>query len=277
MRKVLAFLFVFLLCAPLVAQEQAQQRTRYFPNKIERLIQQPAKEKVWIFILAGQSNMAGRGIVEPSDTIPNDRILTINSDNEIIIAKEPLHFYEPSLTGLDCGVSFARKLLTGLDESITVMLIPAAVGGSSTSQWLGDSLHRDVKLLSNFKERIRSVRQYGTIKGILWHQGESDSAPALISGYQERLTLLFAQFRNYVDDPSLPIIIGELGSYSDNQANWDLINQTIHRYVDSDRHAFVVDTEDLHCKEDKIHFDSPGQRLMGERMAKKFLEISTAR
>jgi hypothetical protein len=272
---VLAFLFVFLVYSALEAQEQ--QRTRYFPKKMERPTQQPAKESVWVFILAGQSNMAGRGIVEPSDTIPDNRILTINSNNEMIIAKEPLHFYEPNLTGLDCGVSFARKLLTGIDESITIMLIPTAVGGSSTSQWLGDSLHRGVKLLSNFKERIQSVRQYGTIKGILWHQGESDSAPAVISGYEARLSQLFSQFRSYVGDPSLPIILGELGSYSENQSNWDLINQAIHRYVDSDRHAFVIDTEDLHCKEDKIHFDSAGQRLMGERMAKKFLEISKRR
>ena len=53
------------------------------------------KENVWVFIMAGQSNMAGRGIVEAEDTISDKRIFSINKDGQIIIAKEPIHFYEP--------------------------------------------------------------------------------------------------------------------------------------------------------------------------------------
>ena len=186
----------------------------------------PQKRDVWIFIMAGQSNMAGRGVVEPPDTLSNPHILTINRNNEIIIAKEPLHFYEPNLTGLDCGVSFARELIKHRN-SITILLVPAAVGGSSSTQWLGDSLHRNVRLLSNFKARVEAVKKYGTIKGILWHQGEADTEPKLIPGYEERLRKIFTQLRSYCDNATLPIVIGELGSFSGNQANWDLINQSI--------------------------------------------------
>jgi len=39
----------------------------------------PAKKKVWVFVMAGQSNMAGRGQVEPEDTVANERILAINN------------------------------------------------------------------------------------------------------------------------------------------------------------------------------------------------------
>ena len=46
-------------------------------------------EKVWVFILAGQSNMAGRGKIEAEDTISAPRILTINDKGDIIPAKEP--------------------------------------------------------------------------------------------------------------------------------------------------------------------------------------------
>jgi len=59
------------------------------------------KKKTWVFILAGQSNMAGRGVVEAEDTITHPRIKTIDKNGNIILAKEPLHFYEPTMAGLD--------------------------------------------------------------------------------------------------------------------------------------------------------------------------------
>jgi hypothetical protein len=267
-RKLLLFGFVF---ASIIANAQVE-RTQYFYRNVEYPQRLPKKKNVWIFIMAGQSNMAGRGFVEPQDTVSNPRILSINKNNEIILAKEPLHFYEPNLTGLDCGLSFGRQLIQDIDRSIKVLLIPTAVGGSSTYQWLGDSLHRNVKLLSNFKQRVEAAKKYGTVKGILWHQGESDTDSSSILGYDERLEKIFTQFRIIVGDVNLPIILGELGSFSNNQANWDRINKAIQNYILRDEHAFVVETRDLKSKEDKIHFTSEGQRLMGERMAKKFVE-----
>jgi hypothetical protein len=68
-------------------------------------------------------------------------------------------------------------------------------------------------------------------------------------------------------------MIGELGSYSNNPRQWNRINEAIHRYTKEDSHTIVVDTQDLMCKEDKIHFNSEGQRLMGERMGEQFLAI----
>jgi hypothetical protein len=267
-RCILAVLMIG-LSSLLHAQEE---RAWYFPRKMDFPEKLPPKNRVWIFIMAGQSNMAGRGRVEPSDTLPNPRILTINRDNQIIVAKEPLHFYEPNLTGLDCGVSFARALIKHRN-SITILLIPAAVGGSSSTQWLGDSLHRNVRLATNFKARVEAVKKYGTIKGILWHQGEADTEPKLIPGYEGRLQKIFAQLRLYCDNTTLPIVIGELGSFSENQSNWDLINKSIHHFASGDKQASVVDTHDLKPKDDKIHFNSEGQRIMGERMAKTFLDM----
>src|SRR5688572_25926802 len=181
----LPVLLLFLL-SMIMAQGQ-DERTVNFPKQLVRVERLPPAEKVWIFIMAGQSNMAGRGVVEPQDTVPNNRVLTINKKNEIIIAKEPLHFYEPKLTGLDCGLAFANRLLRDIDKSIFILMVPAAVGGSSTYQWLGDSTHRNVKLMTNFRDRVDAVKKLGTIKGILWHQGESDTDSISIHGYKQRL------------------------------------------------------------------------------------------
>ena len=78
--------------------------------------------------------MAGRGKVESIDTIPDYRIFTINKEGKLILAKEPLHFYEPKITGLDCGLSFGKELLKHIPDSISVLIMPTAIGGSSISQ-----------------------------------------------------------------------------------------------------------------------------------------------
>ena len=249
-------------------------RTKNFPKTVEKPMPEPPKSKVWVFLMAGQSNMAGRGFVEPQDTVINKRILTINKDFEIILAKEPLHFYEPHNTGLDCGVSFARALLQSIPDDVSILLIPTAVGGSSIQQWLGDSTYRDVQLMSNFKAKVKFATLHGNIKGVLWHQGESNTNNAEnISSHPERLTQLFKIFRNITHDDKLPILAGELGAYSKNNPNWQLINEAIRGVVAKDAHAALVKTQDLKQKGDNIHFNSAAQRTMGERFASEYLKM----
>lgn len=273
MMKSITVLILTIFTLPSAGQSETDPRTQFFPKVEVKAGKLPVKHNVWVFLLAGQSNMAGRGWVEPQDTVPEDRVLTINKAGQLIVAKEPLHFYEPSLTGLDCGLSFGRTLIQQVPDSISVLVLPTAVGGSSISQWVGDSLHRNVKLLSNFTEKIRVGINYGQIKGILWHQGESDANFESIPLYKNKLSQLFSEFRNIAKDPELPILIGELGSYSDNNENWMRINDQIRLYASTDRRVAVVGTSDLHNKGDNVHFDSEGQRNLGQRFALAYLEM----
>jgi hypothetical protein len=249
------------------------ERTTYFPKQIEIMSKKETKENVWIFIMAGQSNMAGRGIVEPEDTVPDKRIFSINIIGELILAKEPLHFYEPTLTGLDCGLSFAKALTKTIPDNVSILIIPTAVGGSSISQWLGDSVHRTVKLLSNFLAKVEIAKQHGIIKGILWHQGESDANEKDIPLYKQRLGLLFSKFRAAVGNNELPVMLGELGSFSENPVNFDLLNKQIHDYVAEDKNCRVISTKDLKDKGDHLHFNSKSQRTMGKRFANEYLKF----
>lgn len=249
----------------------AVERTTYFPKQTELITDAMNKQNVWVFILAGQSNMAGRGIVEPQDTVANKRILSINKNGQLIMAKEPLHFYEPNLTGLDCGYSFGRTMIKNLPDSISILLLPSAVGGSSISQWLGDSLFRNVKLFSNFLAKVEIGKQYGTIKGILWHQGESDANEKNIPHYSERLSILFTRFRKATGNDNLPILLGELGSFSKNKDGFELINKAIHNYSAQDANTAVIFTGDLKHKGDSLHFNSKAQRTMGKRFAEAYV------
>ena len=251
--------------------DKKDPRTENFPKTRERVQDIPPHDRVWVFMMAGQSNMAGRGLVEPEDTIPDQRILSIDSTGALVYAKEPLHFYEPTLTGLDCGVSFARTLLSSVPDSISILMIPTAVGGSSIKQWLGDSIHNGVKLLSNFREKAAIGGRYGEFKAILWHQGETDANERDIPQHTSRLSSLFSQLREIVGNPGLPVLIGELGAYSRDEEHWAQINQAIHAYAATDSNASVIPTGDLKEKGDRIHFDAAGQRTIGQRMAAEYI------
>lgn len=269
---------IFLLFFSLIAGAKAQQlttgddRSAFFPKIEITPTDIPNKENIWVFVLAGQSNMAGRGKVEPADTIPDPRILSINKDGELILAKEPLHFYEPGMAGLDCGLSFAKTLLSSVPDHISLLIIPTAVGGSAISQWINDETFREVPLLSNFKKKIAIGKQYGTIKGVLWHQGENDAIkPETIAVFQRQLQKLFKIFRKEIGNKKLPVFLGELGSFSVNNLKWQETNEQIRNFVSSDRHAYLIKTDDLNHLGDQVHFDSKGQRLMGRRFAQAYI------
>ncbi|WP_405292364.1 sialate O-acetylesterase [Algibacter sp. Ld11] len=254
------------------AKKEKLDRTYNFPKAEVKPKALPKKKDVWVFIMAGQSNMAGRGYEEPQDTITSSRVLTINKKNDIVLAKEPLHFYEPKMGGLDSGLSFAKNLLAEIPENTSVLLIPTAVGGSSISQWLGDANHRDVKLLSNFKEKVALAKKYGKVKGILWHQGESDANSKKIAKHDDNLTALFKTFRKSVGNKKLPILVGELGSYSKKDALWSQMNAIINEHAKGDKYMSVINTADFIDKGDAVHFNSESQRLLGKRYAEAFLK-----
>lgn len=236
----------------------------------------PEKDKLWVYIMAGQSNMAGRGLVEAQDTISNKRILTINKDMQWITAKEPLHFYEPKMVGLDCGLSFANELLKTLPPDISLAIIPCAVGGSSVEQWLGDSTHRDVSLLSNFTEKVKFAQQFGNLKGIIWHQGESNANENALPTFSQKLSSLFHNFRTITDDQNLPIVMGEIGSYAKPRSkakNWLKLNKLLNKIAKKEENTYLVKTKDLQHKGDFVHFNSPSLRLLGNRYALQFVNI----
>jgi len=232
----------------------------------------PARNKVWTFLLAGQSNMAGRGLVEPQDTIPNTRILTINKENEIVLAKEPLHYYEPARTGLDCGLSFARTLLESVPKDVSILMVPIAIGGSSIQRWLADSTWNDVKLLSNARNKIARAKEAGMFKGILWHQGEANSnSAAETEGHAIRLSTLADSLRTIIDIKDLPFLVGELGSFSKRPELFELTNRQLATFTSEDKYAALIETSDLPHKGDNLHFDGPAQREIGKRFAEAYV------
>ena len=243
--------------------------TNHFPVIIEKVKQLPAKENFYIYLMAGQSNMAGRGFVEGEDTISSPLVFDLDKNNEWVYAKEPLHYYEPTRTGLDCGLSFGKELSKKLGNKITIGLVPCAVGGSSIEQWMNDATYRGVKLYSNFLEKAKRAASHGTIKGILWHQGESNTGPRSHIDYKKKLESFFAKVRNDLQQPGLPVYLGPIGLYLTNYSfpYRDAVNNDIKDLSKPGNNIYLIKTSDFGHLKDTIHFDSRSQRLMGKRFA----------
>ena len=83
-----------------------------------------------LFLLIGQSNMAGRGKIEAQDREPIPRVLMLNKELEWVPAVDPVHFDKPDIVGVGIARTFGR-VLANANPSATIGLIPAAVGGTS--------------------------------------------------------------------------------------------------------------------------------------------------
>jgi Carbohydrate esterase, sialic acid-specific acetylesterase len=266
--KIAIALILFISCSD-QKKKPVNDSVNYFPVAVEKPATLPSKENFYIYILAGQSNMAGRGFVQPQDTVISQRVLALDKNNEWVYAKEPLHYYEPARTGLDCGLSFGKKISELYGKEITIGLVPCAIGGSSIEQWLGDSTYHDVILYSNMMNKVKIAMQSGIIKGILWHQGETNATTRNYKNYKEKLKTFFSKARNDFSNPDLPIYAGELSSFLSRIKNpfADSVNKDLHTLSSDIKNMYVIKTGDLTPKKDSIHFDSRSQRIMGERFA----------
>jgi hypothetical protein len=248
----------------LISAKLYSQQSHVIPaeRKVVQVKVPPAK--FHLYLLVGQSNMAGRGFVEPKDTISNSRILRLNRDGEWEIAKDPVHF-DKELAGVGPGFSFAKEMI---DSSIIIGLIPAAAGGSSIDEWLNDKYWEQTRSYpwNNAILRTRLAMKSGTLKGILWHQGEADAGGEKLATYTDKLVLLVKKFRNTFKQPNLPFIAGELPAFNKSSVSFNPV-----LYKAKEQLAFfeVVSADGFSANPDGIHIDAASQRIFGKRYAEK--------
>jgi hypothetical protein len=238
----------------------------------------PPKEKFYLFLLAGQSNMAGRGTVEAEDLTPHPRVLTLNKIGQWVPAVDPIHFDKP-VAGVGLGKTFA-KLIAEANPDVTIGLVPCAVGGSPIDSWTPGVLYPVTNTFpwDDMAKRVEIAGGSGMWKGILWHQGEADSTPALAPTYEPKLHDLIARLRMLLGAPDLPFIAGQMGKFPDAPWNQDKITvDRAHKELPTRvPHAAFVSAEGLTDRGDKVHFDSASYRELGTRYAAACLSLLKA-
>ncbi|MCA9087214.1 MAG: sialate O-acetylesterase [Planctomycetaceae bacterium] len=241
-------------------------------------VELPPRENFYLFLLVGQSNMAGRGKVAEEDRVPNPRVLMLNKAGEWVPAVDPLHF-DKSAAGVGVGKSFGLEIAKAYPEA-TIGLIPCAVGGSSINAWVPGGYHDQTKShpWDDMLKRARPALKQGVLKGILWHQGESDSNAKEAPLHAEKLQELIARFRKELDAPEVPFIAGQLGQFPESPWNeYKKQVDAVHRQLpDQVSHTAFVSSEGLTHKGDKVHFNAESYREFGRRYAAAWLKLVSA-
>lgn len=229
----------------------------------------PAEEPprdMQLFLLIGQSNMAGRGVVEPEDQVTNPHIFMQTKDRKWVPARDPVHFDKPEVDGVGPSMEFARTLLKK-DPSITIGLIPCAYGGTSMRQWKPEGNSHYKWAVSRAKEALKN----GALRGILWHQGESDTSDKDTAAYAERFSTMIAQLRKDLST-DVPVVIGELGHF---RPYSEKFNAGLPNVAAGVPVCGYVTSEGLTDNGDTTHFDAHSQRILGRRYADVFLNLES--
>jgi len=253
--------------------------------------------KKWdIFLLMGQSNMSGAAPSEAQDRVTNPRVQVLGFDN---CTGSPSRTFEkwsisaPSLH--DCGTSMgpgdwfskvmidtSDKLGLGID---TIGLVPLALFGTDidyirkgirSKRW-GQSCCEKVPPKVNGKnpwmdstsaypwviERAKIAMQKGTLRGIIFLQGESDSGdPAWPGKVQE----VIADLKQDLGVGDIPFIPGEL-RYDTATGASNPHNVLVNKLPSLIKNCSVVSAKGLKGQPDPWHFNTLAQRALGHRFA----------
>jgi len=231
------------------------------------------KQAFHLYLLIGQSNMAGRGAIEEQDKQPHPRVLKFTADKTWVSAVDPLHFDKPAIAGVGLGSAFGRAM-TEAEPGVTIGLVPCAVGGTPLARWLKG---RD--LYEQALPRIKAAMKDGTLKGVLWHQGESDATQQEhAETYAKRLAGMVRDLRAELGVPEVPFVAGKLGEFlpetkKDAPYHWRTVNAQLAELPKVVPKVAVVESTGLKHKGDEVHFDAPSLRELGRRYAEAMRKL----
>ena len=225
-------------------------------------------DRIYSFLLIGQSNMAGRGELADVSPIvnPDCRMLRmgrwqrlgepVNPDRDIFSGR-----YH---SGVGPQASFADALANAY--GIKVGIIPCADGGTVLDEWREGSVLYDHAVMMT-----RLAMSTSRLSGILWHQGESDCRHGGVEAYFEKFTEMITALRRDLGQGDLPLLIGELSAhYAPEHRMGELplqMNAVFARLAASLPCTAVVPAADLPLKDDGLHFNATSQRELGRRYA----------
>lgn len=261
--------------------------------KVPRM-QQPDKN-FHIYLCLGQSNMEGAAKPEQQDLEGvSERFVVMNAvdsekDNWMIgewrKAVPPLVRPNTGLTPIDY---FGRTLTEQLPDSIRVGVIVVAVGGIHIDAFMPDSIgsyieHRAPGWMKDWLKAYdndpydrllvmaRQAKKEGIIKGILLHQGESNTGDPR---WAEKVQTVYNKLLNdlHLDAEKVPLLAGEVV-----QANGKGVcigaNKMIDALPRTIKTAHVISSEGCTNGPDNLHFDAAGYRLLGRRYGECMLRL----
>jgi len=228
-----------------------------------------------IYICLGQSNMSGYGTLLTEDEGAIDNTYLLNGASRFEPAVNPMNKYStaPSKNGTNVKTSpaygFAKALIGECPDPVGLLV--NAVCGSSIEEW--EKGNTSTPYYNQTVERALEAKKWGTIKGIIWHQGESNSTRS--DQYPAQLTAWVNNFRTDLGDTNKDIffVAGELGYWRGGGTGSTDFNNMIRTISNFLPNSDWASAEDLtYYKNDADpHFSRESAITLGERYAEKII------
>ena len=177
-----------------------------------------------------------------------------------------MHFDKPKVAGVGLCSEFARRA-AAKDPDAKIGLVPCAFGGTSLDQWKPGSA-----LYTNAVARMRVALKSGRLAGILWHQGEADSAAPKVATYPARFAAMIAQLLKDLGAENVPVMVGELGRFRPASAPFNAMLPEVARTVPM---CAIVSAEGLGHGGDSLHFDYAALHAFGKRYFEAYERLGT--
>ena len=252
-------------------------------------------KKIKLFILSGQSNMAGQGLsaeLPPEMLRPNNRLL--------MFAKGKWQPLRPLRYTFGPEIAFGHAMAKAWPDE-TIGIVKQARGGTGILAWHPDwtaekaDLTGDARKGNLWKEltdKVRDARNAADceIMAFVWQQGGKDMQK-LETGkqYLSNLRALIEGLRKETGVPDLPLV---LGSYRQEGIPDDLSNFVPEKYTDRGRPgapyvlkaqfdaqkelapAKMIPLRELERHPENVHYNTNGQLELGRLLAEGFLELA---
>ena len=224
-----------------------------------------------VFLMIGQSNMAGRGTLLESDFDETfEGVFLLDSLDTPVPATHPFNQYSTirkslSMQQMNPACAFSKEIHSKTGRK--VLLVVNAKGGTGLDSWMPGTLY--------FNEAVRRTREaekHGTLKAILWHQGCTDGDKGKVDDYADRLCAMVTALRDSLGAPRIPFVAGEVARWNSYAGP---LNAQIHSAVERLEPSACVSSEGCGMLRDESdpHFSREGQLLLGGRYAGKVLEL----
>ena len=248
-----------------------------------------------IYLCLGQSNMEGNARIEPQDkegVSERFQVMSAVDCPDLGRVKGEWYTAGPPLsrcyTGLTPGDYFGRTLVENLPAEVKIGIINVSIGGCRielfdkenyaehlTTQpgWLKNMAKEyDNNPYGRLVELAKKAQKDGVIKGILLHQGESNTGekdwPMKVKGvYENLLADLNLKAEN------VPLLAGEVVHAEQNGA-CAVMNDVIATLPEVIPTAHVISSKGCPSAKDRLHFTAEGYRILGRRYAHKLLALN---